>query len=222
VPVPSSDYQSVERRSLREIATAKIKAAILDLTLEPGEDLKDEELQAWLGMSRTPVREALTELTRIGLVETEAQRFTRVANPDPSTVLYDLQTVGALLGGVTRVTVPVLTTTEMRSLLAELDEALTHLDNHEAALFLRAGRAFFAALRSHCPNPVLLDATNDQLDAKIHRLSLSRIYVDRDLSELASHYRELRAAIEARAAIDAELAVEMIFELTTSRLDRKD
>jgi hypothetical protein len=42
------------------------------------------------------------------------------------------------------------------------------------------------------------------------------------LSELASHYRELRAAIEARAAIDAELAVEMIFELTTSRLDRKD
>jgi DNA-binding GntR family transcriptional regulator len=222
VPVPSSEYQSVERRSLREIATAKIKAAILDFTLEPGEDLKDQELQAWLGMSRTPVREALTELTRVGLVETEAQRFTRVANPDPSTALYDLQTVGALLGGVTRVTVPVLGTAETRSLLEDLDEVLTHLESHDDAHFVQAGRAFFAALRSHCPNPVLLDATNDQLDAKIHRLSLSRIYVDRDLSELANHYRALRAAIEAHAAVDAELAVGLIFELTTSRLDRRD
>ena len=222
MPVPSPDYQSVERRSLREIATEKIKAAILDFTLEPGEDLRDDELQAWLGMSRTPVREALTELTRIGLVETEAQRFTRVAHPDPSTALYDFQTVGALLGGVTRVTVPALTTAETRDLLSNLDDVLGQLDNHDATHFVRAARAFFAALRSHCPNPVLLDATNNQLDAKIHRLSLSRIYVDRDWAELATHYRALRTAIEKQAAVDAELAVEMIFELTTSRPKPED
>ncbi|WP_324170120.1 GntR family transcriptional regulator [Microbacterium oxydans] len=56
--------------SLREVAVDRIRATIFDGTLVPGERLSDEELQRWLGMSRTPVREALSGLTRIGLVET--------------------------------------------------------------------------------------------------------------------------------------------------------
>lgn len=41
----------------------------MDGTLEPGERLNDEDLIAWLGVSRTPIREALSQLARAGLVE---------------------------------------------------------------------------------------------------------------------------------------------------------
>lgn len=47
--------------------------------LAPGERLTEDELAAWLGISRTPVREALGRLASIGLVELDATRGARVA-----------------------------------------------------------------------------------------------------------------------------------------------
>ena len=105
MPVPSAN-PPVERRSLREVAVERIRTAIFDGTLEPGEHLNDGELQSWLGISRTPIREALNDLARVGLIEMAAQRYTRVALPDPAQRTEVMQTLGAMLGGVVRVTVP--------------------------------------------------------------------------------------------------------------------
>ena len=51
----------------------------MDGTLAPGERLRDQELCKWLGLSRTPVREALGRLEQDGLVESAPQRYTQVA-----------------------------------------------------------------------------------------------------------------------------------------------
>src|SRR6478609_11785931 len=80
MPVPAND--PFERDLLRDRAYAAIRDAIVDGTLAPGERLRDQELCAWLGLSRTPVREALSRLEHDGLVETAPQRFTRVAPLD--------------------------------------------------------------------------------------------------------------------------------------------
>jgi DNA-binding GntR family transcriptional regulator len=69
----------LERDLLRDRAYATIRDAIVDGTLAPGERLRDQELCAWLGLSRTPVRDALNRLEQEGLVETAPQRFTQVA-----------------------------------------------------------------------------------------------------------------------------------------------
>jgi DNA-binding GntR family transcriptional regulator len=213
MPVPKSDHQSVERRSLRQIAIEKIKAAILDHTLQPGEDLKDDELMGWLGMSRTPIREALIELTRIGLVETEAQRFTRVANPDPSTAIFDYQVVGALLGGIVRTTVPALSPAATRKLVAELDRMIAAIEAEDIVVYGRRGWELVHALLGYCPNPVLVETTNDILDGRLYRLSLSRLNIDRGWANLREIYDDLRTAVKAGNAIDAELATERIFQL---------
>lgn len=55
---------------------------VLDGTLGPGERLVDDELIAWLGVSRTPIRAALERLSDVGVVELAANRYTRVARPD--------------------------------------------------------------------------------------------------------------------------------------------
>ncbi|WP_372444311.1 GntR family transcriptional regulator [Curtobacterium flaccumfaciens] len=46
---------------------------------EAGECLNDVELTSWLGVSRTPVREAIAWLQSEGLVETAGNRYARVA-----------------------------------------------------------------------------------------------------------------------------------------------
>lgn len=61
---------------------AVLGAAISDGRIAPGQRLRDIEVAAQLGVSRTPVREALQRLERIGLVEVSANRYTRVAEHD--------------------------------------------------------------------------------------------------------------------------------------------
>ena len=78
MPVPVNKA-ALERDLLRDRAYAAIRDAIVDGTLAPGERLRDQELCEWLGLSRTPVREALSRLEQDGLVESAPQRFTHVA-----------------------------------------------------------------------------------------------------------------------------------------------
>src|SRR3954463_11279668 len=81
MPVPENKA-ALERDLLRDRAYGALRDAIVDGTLAPGERLRDQELCEWLGLSRTPVRDALSRLEQDGLVETEPQRFTRVAPLD--------------------------------------------------------------------------------------------------------------------------------------------
>lgn len=213
MPVPSPEPQRARRQSLREVAIEKIKAAILDRTLQPGEELRDAELQEWLGMSRTPVREALIELTRLGLVEVQAQRFTRVADPDPSTAFYDLQTLGALVGALARITIPTMTPEATDQLLAALDRVQDTLREHRPQDYLQRNYEAYLVLRDNCPNPVLVDATHDLIEAKLFRVSLTRINLRRDWDLLHTIYDDIRAAVGAGDAVASELAIERLFQL---------
>jgi DNA-binding GntR family transcriptional regulator len=78
MPVPEK-RDVVDRHLLRDNAYAMLCNAIVDGTLAPGECLHDDELCGWLGLSRTPVRNALGRLAEDGLVEIAPQRYTRVS-----------------------------------------------------------------------------------------------------------------------------------------------
>jgi len=79
MPVPQQ-RDAVHRRLLRDDAYTMLRMAIVDGTLGPGEPLNDGELCSWLGLSRTPVRDALGRLAEEGLVEIAPQRYTRVSD----------------------------------------------------------------------------------------------------------------------------------------------
>ena len=81
MPVPERTGV-ISRSLLRENAYHSIRDAIVDGTLAPGERLNDADLAQWLGVSRTPVREALTRLEEAGLVQTKPGRYTMVSPLD--------------------------------------------------------------------------------------------------------------------------------------------
>jgi DNA-binding GntR family transcriptional regulator len=78
--VPLPEIQSLERPVLRNTVYANLRDWIIQGILEPEEKLKDDELAKRLGVSRTPVREALMRLEDEGLIETSANRWTRVSS----------------------------------------------------------------------------------------------------------------------------------------------
>ena len=85
-------------RNASAVATELIRQAILDGDLAPGERLKEEELAQRLGISRTPVREALLVLQTEGLVEAAPNRGAAVRAHDADE-LDDLYQLRALLEG---------------------------------------------------------------------------------------------------------------------------
>lgn len=75
----------LERRPLeigRDYALRLIKENIISLELAPGSQISEKELAAELGLSRTPIREALIELAKVKIVDIQPQKKTTVAPVD--------------------------------------------------------------------------------------------------------------------------------------------
>jgi DNA-binding GntR family transcriptional regulator len=85
-------------RSASAVAADVIRAAILDGRLEPGRRLKEEELARELGISRTPVREALLVLLTEGLLDSAPNRGAAVRSYAAED-LDDLYQLRAVLEG---------------------------------------------------------------------------------------------------------------------------
>lgn len=60
----------IERKSTAETIQAEILKRICFLEYHPGDQLKEAELAAEFGVSRTPVRDAISRISHLGLVET--------------------------------------------------------------------------------------------------------------------------------------------------------
>jgi DNA-binding GntR family transcriptional regulator len=71
----------VQRQSLEESVYEAVRESIISGDLRPGDPLVEAQLSADLGISKTPVREALIRLARDGLVVQERHRRSRVATP---------------------------------------------------------------------------------------------------------------------------------------------
>jgi DNA-binding GntR family transcriptional regulator len=87
VPVPRDPDPLPATPLRREEAERRLREAIVRGELAPGEHLTEDELAAWLGISRTPVREALGRLAALGLVELDASRGARVVPLEPERML---------------------------------------------------------------------------------------------------------------------------------------
>jgi DNA-binding GntR family transcriptional regulator len=71
----------VQRQSLEASVYDAVREGIISGELRPGDPLVEAQLSADLGISKTPVREALIRLARDGLVVQELHRRSRVAAP---------------------------------------------------------------------------------------------------------------------------------------------
>ncbi|MEN0102554.1 MAG: GntR family transcriptional regulator [Curtobacterium sp.] len=211
MPVPSS--APTEHQLLRDTVRQKIHEAIMDGTLEPGERLNDDELIAWLGVSRTPIREALSQLARAGLIEMAPNRYTRVTTPDPGEVIEALQTLGVLFGGVVRLAVPRLGTASRKKILAALDKTIKELESHDIKGVNTDALGVFALYVEECGNENLRRVCVDTMDGLAFRLRLPNLDELVDWDRMTADFKRLRTATENGDNIEAELATEAIHQL---------
>ena len=102
MPVPASPPTRRPRRLLRDLTFDTVLGAIVDGTLSPDERLFEDDIAVWLGVSKTPVKEALSRLADQGLVEIEANRYTKVSSASTRDLVDVLEMIGLLHGSAIR------------------------------------------------------------------------------------------------------------------------
>lgn len=163
MPILNGSKPKVRRRLLSDEVHDHLRDAILDGTFSPGESLDDTALQEWLGVSRTPIRDALKRLQYEGLVEIYAQSSTRVADPDLTQVEKGVQAFGAIMGGVTRIALPELSDSEREGLLILVDATRTAAASRNGGEHLDATLAVYESLLASCSNDVLVGIAHNSL-----------------------------------------------------------
>jgi DNA-binding GntR family transcriptional regulator len=172
MPVPGN-AESIERTLLRDEAYVRIRDAILAGTLEPGERLRDAELTHWLGLSRTPVREALARLAEDGLVESEPQRYTRVTPLDRRDARDASRVVAALHALAASLAVPLLTRAELEAMRRANRAFEAALGARDVDAAIAADDAFHAVVVTASQNREIPPAL-ERLMPRLRRLERAR------------------------------------------------
>ena len=203
MPVP--DEHGKHRRSLlREQAYVSIRDAIVNGTLAPGETLRDPELEKWLGISRTPIREAMARLETAGLVHTLPGRSTVVSTIDRKAVL-DAQAVAAAMHALAvRLAVPLMGREEFAAMVRA---------NKEFAAAVAAGDPESAMQADDLFHGVAVDASQnqaipvalEQVTPVLRRVEFLRFSSLSGRQSIAQHKRiiDLCRQGDAEAAADA-------------------
>lgn len=206
MPVP--EKSSIMSRSLlRDQAYEALRDAIEEGVLEPGERLNEADLVGWLGISRTPIREALTRLERGGLIETTPGRFTRVS-PLSAAAASDAQTVvAAMHEAATREAVPDMTPDDLAEMTAANQRLAAALDADDVDAAIEADDAFHHVAVRRCGN-VALAGVLAQFTPTLRRLERLRfgslaargsVEQHDDIIRLCSQGAAVEAAVATRS-----------------------
>lgn len=196
MPIPQ-DFVAPLQMSAKERALEEIQRWIVDGTLAAGEKLSDADLAQALGMSRTPVREALQVLAQEGFVEMRAGKLTRVTQVDPTAIgqVYPLlAALEAVAANSAAATMDAASLEQLRTINEQLRGAIRLND---AFGTLASDEQFHSLIVEAADNPYLTP-----LASTLHRHLLRLQYAFfRDASFLvASSVLEHEAIIEALAA----------------------
>lgn len=206
MPVPQ-EHGAVARHLLRDDAYDALRAAIVSGELEPGEQLHDVELCSWLGLSRTPVREALSRLNDECLVEVAPQRHTRVAPlvaRDAHETFPVLASVHAL---ATELAVPLLERTHFEELRQTNRRFVVALSDGRAADAYDADDAFHALFVYLCANAEVARILA-RIAPRLRRLEMLRQGVLPGRRSVAQHEVIIMRAEQGDAAQAASAARE--------------
>ena len=192
--------------SLKDRAYTAIKAAILNLKLEPGTPLVESDLAEQLGISKTPVRDALQELEREGFVTRILFKGTYVTDVTMQDVTEVFQLRAVLEGLATFLAAPLFSS-------AELDELASCLEAAEQALALGnlyhcsdLGRELHQAIIAKAENQRLTLLISN-LDEHVQRFRVLSDRISGRLHTSVVEHRRILAALRQRDAAAAEHAM---------------
>ena len=197
----------VEARPTRERVLEKLREAILSGRFQPGQRLVERELVELLGVSRTPIREALRKLELEGLVTTVPYRgpvVTRSTLRDAQQ-LYEVR--AALEGQATRLLAARAQTEDVACLERCVQQAEEAVQAGDVRAVLAANNTFHDELARRCGN-ALLESLIDNLRNRIILLRVESLSLPGRPPQSVAEHREIVERLRAGNPDGAREAME--------------
>lgn len=206
------------RESAREYALRQIRNNIVSLQLKPGSEVSENELAKELGLSRTPVREALQELSKCNLIVVYPQRGITIAHIDFDIVNEMVFMRRVLEKAVVEELCDIITKEGIEELEKNIQLQEFYLNSRSPEKIMELDNVFHRSLFVMCHKERiyhLMEATQDHFD-RIRTMSLFSV---KELKIIEDH----KKIFDAIRTGNKELAAECIVNhLSRYKLDQSE
>jgi DNA-binding GntR family transcriptional regulator len=202
-PLPAVTSEALRNRSRGAFVYETLRDAIWDGHFVVGDRMTEEEIAQMLGVSRTPVREALQRLQERGLLAVGSGRTLVVAGLSKQQVLELYAMREILEGSAARFAAQHATVGEIEMLHRLLEEFRHHRD--DPRMLVSVNRRFHRAICEAAHNRYLIE-TLDGLHDGLTLLNSNTFRVPPRPTRTDAEHRKIVRAIERRDCDEAEKA----------------
>jgi DNA-binding GntR family transcriptional regulator len=170
---------------------------IVECRIEPGERLKERLLCERLGISRTPLREAIKLLATEGLVRLLPNRGAIVAPLDPGSLAEAFQVIGALEGLAGELACRCASATQIAEIRALHEKMIALHGCGDLAGYFQHNQAIHLKIVEASRNTALTNMYR-QLNANVRRARYMANLSEERWEEAVHEHTQILAALEAR------------------------
>lgn len=206
-----NDFLQIHPVSLRDQVVEQVRSAIIEGRLKPGDHIVKQDLTDLMGVSRTPVREALLLLEQEGLVISYPNRgfFVRVFSEEDVTHIFSMRTVLENFAG--ELIINNLTDEDFAAMERSIEEQRNAIKNGDLQTLRRIDMQFHRSLVERSKHPFLI-RTWAALVAQIAAILYLRAEADPEYDEynvIHDHIRIVNAyrnrAIDELRTVNQEI-----------------
>jgi DNA-binding GntR family transcriptional regulator len=203
IKMPRGTAQKLpERGALHELARDRLRTLIVHGDLAPGVALQETQLSEELGISRTPLREALKLLAAEGLLELRSNRSAQIAPLRQNEIDEIFEVISAIEGIAAQLAASRITNQELKRLTQLQERMEAHHDNGKLEEYFRINQEIHGFIVA-CAKNGILRSTHDTLLARAER---ARYFALSSRTRWDDSVREHRQILKALKARDAEAA----------------
>lgn len=195
----------IVKSSLGQEATTLLRRMLLDGLLGDGERLVEDRIATELGISRTPLREALHRLAQEGLLEKRRAGGYALRKLDPRAVEDAIDIRSMLESHAAELAAQRATESQMTSLQANQEMFRAANTDQDIPALVDLNTEFHSILRQAAHSPLLLQMLSE-LDGVVDRM-LRRMLSQQELDWSAKDHLTILTQIMARDAAGAAAAM---------------
>jgi DNA-binding GntR family transcriptional regulator len=184
-------------KPLREVVFESVRGAIISGVLKPGERLMEVQLAEKLGVSRTPIREAIRKLELEGLVIMMPRKGAYVADLSLKDITDVLEIRAALEGLASGLAALRITDEEIEGLELTAQQFHQALEADDFDMIVQKDMEFHDRIFKATRNEKLLQITNN-LREQVQRFRIMYINKSNKSKDLAKEHYEIAEAISKR------------------------
>lgn len=187
----------LSRSSLHDQVLARLRTMLVEGTIPPGSKLNERELCARLGVSRTPLREAIKLLALGGMVDLLPNRGAIAVKLTEADVINTFEVLAALEGLSGELAAKRITDEERAEIRALHYDMMASFERRDLSCYYRINAQIHTALNTAAGNPVLT-STYQAINSRVQSLRFRTNQNEKKWKRAMNEHSLMLEALDAR------------------------